>query len=336
MLGGWVPGVRLGVADGQSSKVGVQAKPRGSMVARLLLGPVFIGVLVLLMWVDWWFARVQMPGALQFLSGADGRGLMGLPMLVAGVILCGRAGYELSRLFRSSGIAASAKSLTFCASAGLIASALTVGASAPLHGEQAGAVLATGAGLSLFLTMLAFVRDKDTRGAAGAVAGAVVAFVYVGLMLGFLMALRRDYEVWVMVGVVLTIKACDIGAYFTGKAIGKHKMIPWLSPGKTWEGLVGGIALSCVCGAVMSLLAGRWGWEGLESLRSFTVVQGVALGGLLAVMGQLGDLSASVFKRDAGVKDSGNIPGFGGLIDLLDSLLIAAPVGFWFLWMLRG
>lgn len=261
---------------------------------------------------------------------------MGLPMLVAGVILCGRAGYELSRLFRSSGIAASAKSLTFCASAGLIASALTVGASAPLHGEQAGAVLATGAGLSLFLTMLAFVRDKDTRGAAGAVAGAVVAFVYVGLMLGFLMALRRDYEVWVMVGVVLTIKACDIGAYFTGKAIGKHKMIPWLSPGKTWEGLVGGIALSCVCGAVMSLLAGRWGWEGLESLRSFTVVQGVALGGLLAVMGQLGDLSASVFKRDAGVKDSGNIPGFGGLIDLLDSLLIAAPVGFWFLWMLRG
>jgi phosphatidate cytidylyltransferase len=308
------------------------------MIPRLLLGPVFIGILIALMWLDWWLGRVAAPSWPRVLTDADGTLLAGLPLLVAGVLLCGRAGYELARIFRSTGAEASVKSLTFCAAAGLIASSLTVGSTAPLAGPYTGAVLATAAGASLFLTMLAFVRDRDPRGAAGAVAGAVVAFVYVGLMLGFLMALRRDYEVWVMVAVVLIVKACDIGAYFTGKAIGRHKLIPWLSPGKTWEGLLGGIALSAACGVLMAWLGSPSGagWTGLEALRHFTWIHGVAFGALLAVIGQLGDLSASVLKRDAGVKDSGNIPGFGGLIDILDSLLIAAPVAYWYLWLLRA
>lgn len=310
------------------------AGKKSGMVPRLLLGPVFILVLVGLMWLDWFVSRVHLPTSLAWLADPDGTGRAGIPLLIAGLLLCGRAGYELARIFRSTGADASVKSLTLCAASGLLAGSLTIGSTAPLAGQYAAAILATGAGLSLFLTMLAFVRDKDTRGAAGAVAGAVVAFVYVGLMLGFLMALRRDYEVWVMVAIVLTIKACDIGAYFTGKAIGRHKLIPWLSPGKTWEGLVGGIVVSSACGLLMWWLSTQWG--GLEALRHFGPVQGIALGALLAVAGQMGDLSASVLKRDAGIKDSGNIPGFGGLIDLLDSLLIAAPVAYWYLWVLRG
>lgn len=250
--------------------------PRSGLAPRLLLGPVLIALLVGLMWLDWFIARTPMPASLRLIADADGTGWAGIPLTLAGVLLCGRAGWELSRIFNHVGVKASAKSLTFCAVAGLMAGVLTLGHEAPIKGQGAPAVLATGAGLALFLTMAAYVRDKDLRGAGAAVAAALVAFTHAGLMLGFLMALRRDYEVWVMVAVVMTIKACDIGAYFTGRSIGRNKLIPWLSPGKTWEGLFGGIVLSCLCGVVMALLARTW--DGLESLRSFTIVQGVALG----------------------------------------------------------
>ena len=77
-----------------------------------------------------------------------------------------------------------------------------------------------------------------------AVAAAAFAFIYAGVVLGFLLAIRREHGVWTMVGLIFLVKACDSGAYFTGVAIGKHKLIPWISPGKTWEGLVGGVITS--------------------------------------------------------------------------------------------
>ncbi len=304
------------------------------MTPRLLLGPVLIGVLLGLMWLDWYIARTPMPAALWWITDADGTGWAGVPLFVAGVLLCARAALELARMFRALGVNASTKSLMVCALAGLVSAVASIGSKAPLSGPESGSVVATLAGTALFLTMAAYVRDRDLKGAAGAVAAGLVSFVYAGLMLGFLMAIRREYEVWVMVAVVMTIKACDIGAYFTGKAIGRHKLIPWLSPGKTWEGLVGGIALSAGCGVVMAWLGTYW--IGLERVQPFRWYQGLALGALLAVMGQLGDLAASVFKRDAGLKDSGKmLPGFGGMIDILDSLILAGPVAYWFLWLLQ-
>jgi phosphatidate cytidylyltransferase len=118
------------------------------------------------------------------------------------------------------------------------------------------------------------------------------------------------------------VKSTDIGAYFGGRALGRHKLIPWLSPGKTWEGLVCGVLTAGLVGALLA----RWihlptfplpWWKGF--------VFGMVIGGI----GQLGDLLESLMKRDAEVKDSGKlIPGFGGVLDVIDSPLLAAPFAY--------
>jgi phosphatidate cytidylyltransferase len=119
----------------------------------------------------------------------------------------------------------------------------------------------------------------------------------------------------------------DSGAYFVGSAIGRHKLIPAVSPGKTVEGAVAGLLCAVVAGALYSafVLGDLIGlplglWEG-------------ALGGaLIAFVAQTGDLAESLFKREAGVKDSGRvIPGHGGILDRFDALLFALPVAYWYL-----
>ena len=109
---------------------------------------------------------------------------------------------------------------------------------------------------------------------------------------------------------------------FGGRRFGKHKLIPWLSPGKTWEGLVCGMFTAGLVGAAIA----RWinppvyplpWWKGF--------IFGVVIGGI----GQLGDLLESLMKRDADVKDSGKlVPGFGGVLDIIDSPLLAAPFAY--------
>jgi phosphatidate cytidylyltransferase len=128
--------------------------------------------------------------------------------------------------------------------------------------------------------------------------------------------------------VILTTKSCDTGAYFTGRLLGRHRMIPWLSPGKTWEGLAGGVATAILVGMILAALSRRF----LEIPDQVPWWIG-ALGGLLfGVFGQLGDLAMSLLKRGAGVKDSSKIlPGLGGVLDVLDSPLMGAPVAYWLL-----
>ncbi|HYC99984.1 MAG TPA: phosphatidate cytidylyltransferase [Phycisphaerales bacterium] len=304
------------------------------MRLRLMFGPVLIAFLLGLMWLDSRLDSVHVGSGWGILAEPDGTLTPGLPVLLVGLGVCARAGYELRQMFAAKGLQASAKSLPLCASAGLLAGVLTIGGRAPVPPQYAPALLATAAAGAVFLPMLAFLRRKTPQGAAGAIAAAITTFTYVGVMLAFLMAVRREYAVWVMVMVVLTIKACDSGAYFTGKAIGKHKMIPWLSPGKTWEGLAGGLVSAALCGLLFQYLAGQWGPSILQGVPTWKwMVFGVLLGGF----GQLGDLSASVFKRDAGIKDSGSIlPGFGGVIDMLDSLLLTGPVAYWLLHAIRS
>lgn len=298
------------------------------MRARLILGPILIAALLGLLALDEALTRVEAPAWLWVLADKSGRFAPGILIVALGLLLSGRAGYELSRIFTACGIGVSARSCTFAAMAGVIASTVSVGWSSPMAAPHGGALLATAAGLVLFLTMLAYVRDKDPRGAAGAVAAALLSFVYCGVLLGFLLALRREHSIYVMLAVVLTIKASDIGAYFTGVAIGRHKLIEWLSKGKTWEGLAGGVIFSSAVCAGLAALGHATGT--LPTLPAFTWMHGAAIGAALAVLGQLGDLSASVLKRDASMKDSGRVlPGFGGVLDVLDSLLIATPFAFW-------
>ena len=117
-------------------------------------------------------------------------------------------------------------------------------------------------------------------------------------------------------------KFTDIGAYVIGCLFGKHKLIPRISPAKSWEGCFGGIALSVVGSLVAAALA-RPHWQRV----SLGAGDAVALGLLLSLAGIAGDLTESLFKRAAGVKDSGRILlGMGGLLDVLDSLLFAVPM----------
>ena len=134
----------------------------------------------------------------------------------------------------------------------------------------------------------------------------------------FLLSLPRGGML--MVAMIVVVVAADIGAYFTGKSLGKHKLAPEVSPGKTWEGFWGGI-LGCFLLAVLawSLLPASFDHVGLTSV--ITVFVSTAL------VSVVGDLVVSMVKRNIGVKDSGSLlPGHGGLLDRLDSICGAAPV----------
>ena len=123
---------------------------------------------------------------------------------------------------------------------------------------------------------------------------------------------------------LLCVVASDTGAYLFGSLFGKHKMAPHISPGKTWEGWIGGALLAAAVG----------GWL-VSWLLDAAVWVGVVLGLCLAVAGAAGDLAESMIKRDAGLKDMSNLlPGHGGAMDRLDSLLVAAPVAWVVLYLL--
>ncbi|HWB53825.1 MAG TPA: phosphatidate cytidylyltransferase [Tepidisphaeraceae bacterium] len=179
----------------------------------------------------------------------------------------------------------------------------------------------------VFTMLLAALRRawrRQTQEAITAMAGTVLAMLYLGGLAWFFVALRVKSgpgfhgSTMAIVMIVLTVKFTDIGAFFGGKAIGKHKLIPWLSPQKTWEGLACGLVAAGLMGAVCapSILGLTWG-------------RAIIFGLFMGAIGQIGDLLESLMKRDAEVKDSGSaIPGFGGILDVLDSPLLAAPFAY--------
>jgi phosphatidate cytidylyltransferase len=168
--------------------------------------------------------------------------------------------------------------------------------------------------------------DRQTDRAIVRMAGTVLATLYLGGLSWFLMAIRVKHSphfngsTMVVLMILLVVKFTDIGAYFGGRAMGKHKLILWLSPGKTWEGLIWGMLTAGIVGIICAHFirdAHLRPWMGF--------VFGVVIGGI----GQLGDLLESLMKRDAEVKDSGRlIPGFGGVLDVIDSPLFAAPFAY--------
>lgn len=178
-----------------------------------------------------------------------------------------------------------------------------------------GAVL-VGVTLGSFLLVMGTTPSMD--GAADRVGRLVLGVLYVGALLAFLPLLRRlDNGVgWIFLLLAASWLG-DTGAYFAGRAFGKHKLAKVLSPKKTWEGAIGGFFTS-MAGAVL------FGW--LFGLDVHWAVL-AALGGVLDVFGVLGDLAESMLKRAFGVKDSGGIlPGHGGILDRVDSVIFAGPV----------
>lgn len=147
---------------------------------------------------------------------------------------------------------------------------------------------------------------------------------YLGLLPCFLAQLRWLENGTVALALAIFVpKMCDTGAYFTGRLLGRHRMTPVLSPKKTWEGAIGGMAASV--GATVGI--NRLGPAVLPG-----IVQEVGFGLVVGVAGLLGDLAESLVKRDCKQKDaSQTVPGFGGVLDVVDSVVFAAPVAYWWL-----
>lgn len=173
------------------------------------------------------------------------------------------------------------------------------------------------------------------RGVGGhpiaAVSTTVFGMLYTGGTLSFVYALRYyGYAVGEVAGAIVVILpvlltwASDVGAYFAGRAIGGRKLLPSVSPGKTVAGAVGGVILTIVVCALFE----RWCLRPYAQL-AFTRVGVVVFGASVSVVAQLGDLAESLFKREAHVKDSGDLfPGHGGALDRLDSLFFVLPCAY--------
>lgn len=158
-------------------------------------------------------------------------------------------------------------------------------------------------------------------------AWSVVGVLLIGLTLSLAVLLRREDQgrEWVLTTVGLTF-AIDTAAYFFGKALGKHKLAPSISPGKTWEGSIAGFVMAGVAAAALTSAFGL----------GVPLWQATLLGLAVGVIAQLGDLAESTLKRAAGAKDAGSlVPGHGGLLDRLDSLIPSFAVLYFFVAYLK-
>lgn len=159
-----------------------------------------------------------------------------------------------------------------------------------------------------------------TEGTIRNTAASLLSILYLGFLSAFLLGIRVDFGPWALLTFIFTVKSADIGAFFTGRKLGIHKMAPTISPGKTWEGLAGGVALSAIVACGFSL-----------AFDIMNPILAIAFGAAFAVLGQMGDLAESMIKRDAAAKDASHaIPGFGGILDVIDSPLATAPIAYGF------
>jgi phosphatidate cytidylyltransferase len=302
---------------------------------RLITGPILAAVLLAIVYVDDRLDGVTLTGFWKDLFNDKDHLPRGLVLFGLSLAVAPLAARELSNIFRANDIATRTWLTTLATITGLVLSysiPTRTTASAGTETTTTIAILSTGMMMVFVLALLTFSRHRNVAGVVAAAGAVMFAMVYLGFMLGFLLALRRSHSAWIVVGVLIITKACDTGAYFTGRAIGRHKLIPWLSPGKTWEGLVGGIATSVVVGVVLAAAS-----RVLGASDDVPVWLGAVCGAVFAGVGQLGDLAVSLFKRGAGIKDSsGLLPGLGGVLDVLDSPLMVAPVAYWILTFALG
>jgi len=172
----------------------------------------------------------------------------------------------------------------------------------------------------LFLFMMQFTRRQNSGVTVG-ISTTIFGILYISWCLSFLIKIRYlNNGIGLFVALMLITKLGDIGAYLVGSRFGRTPLIPRISPKKSVEGAIAGLAFS-VLGALAS-----------KPLLGFDYLHLVIFGICLGVLGQLGDLSESLIKRDCEVKDSGNIlPGMGGILDEIDSLLFTAPAFYFYI-----
>jgi phosphatidate cytidylyltransferase len=165
--------------------------------------------------------------------------------------------------------------------------------------------------------------------------GTIASGAYIGLCGSYLIRLRELPEdgLWWTLIVIPAILVADSAAYIVGSTWGRHKLAPSLSFGKSWEGYIGGVLAG---GLVSALLGWLWTFK-VGSGSAVTALRGLILGTLIAALAPIGDLAISTVKREVGVEDSGKLlPGHGGVLDRLDSVLWAAVIGYYCVtWFMR-
>ncbi len=295
-----------------------------SLKNRLTFGPLMFAGLFLLLWIDY--------SAQKWTSNVRPNGIGGIGLLILLLIVLPIATRELATLFTAEQVRP--YRVLSAGGSGL----LVIHAFATQFTWFQPIAASTLAFIIVFVMLAAALNramDRTSQRAIHRMAGTVLATMYLGGLGWFLMALRVKHSgpahpdqfngsTFIVLMILLVVKFTDIGAYFGGKAFGKHKLILWLSPGKTWEGLFFGLLTAGLVGALCTPYVHppnyhlAW-WKG--------IIFGVVIGGI----GQLGDLLESLMKRDAEVKDSGRlVPGYGGILDIIDSPLLAAPFAYLF------
>lgn len=189
--------------------------------------------------------------------------------------------------------------------------------------------------LATFVFSIRMLSERPPEKRVEALTSTLFGLVYVSLLLQYLVriatpvagdAILPEGRLVLCLWVVAVAKFCDVGALLTGLAIGRHAMAPLTSPKKTWEGAAGGVVVAMLAGALVARLGRGVLPEAMSPLRA------AMLAAPLAAVAIVSDLVESVIKRRAAIKDSGGgVPGIGGIFDLSDSLILAAPVAYFLL-----
>jgi phosphatidate cytidylyltransferase len=272
-----------------------------------------------------------------------------IPVLLALLVAAGAV--ELGRLMRSAGLRPLTRWAALCCVVLMLTPWLVSGILLPRYPASVTGSPWQLAALAIALGTVGcgMLVRRELTGALGDVAATWGIILYAGLLPSFATQLRchpflhGPDGAWLLLIILAVVKVSDIGAYFIGTACGRHRLIPWVSPGKSVEGAFGGL-LSSVAVALLFWFAYEWtrpadaNAEQVPLLHSMTKLfhaltfwQVIIFGTLMSITGQLGDLLESVFKRAARAKDSASlVPAFGGVLDIIDSPAIAVPVA-WFL-----
>jgi phosphatidate cytidylyltransferase len=242
-----------------------------------------------------------------------------IAVLMGLMAVCGLAMGEVYALMARGDLPASQKTGIIC---GLLFTAMTwVAAKNGFSDDVLWSLL-------LIILMVIFFRlfgYTDARQALRNALGTLFGFLYVAFFWSFFvrlyMASGPDSPARAAFYVLLAVKWGDAGAYFIGSRFGKHKLFPRISPKKSWEGLFGGFLFSCAVGVLWWFFSGS-----MLGGHRFPLVHALILGILFPIIGTLGDLVESLFKRAVDIKDSGALAyGMGGMLDMIDSLLFTAP-----------
>lgn len=291
------------------------------MLWRLILGPVLVALVVLAFLADYWIGR------------------NGWPLLVFTLALGIRSTSEMVHLLRTRSFEPQMMLVNLCSAAVIFSNWFEriLSPDKDLHVRSVAALGPTLLTFSLVLLVLLFseaLRYQKPGQSMESLGAEILIVSYVGILLSMTAQLRwvsgAENGYYALGSLLAATKMGDIGAYFTGKIFGRNKLIERLSPGKTREGAVGAV-IGAGAGSLLwfHLLApainstwqpGWWFWS---------LFYGVCIG----IVGLVGDLCESLIKRDVGKKDSASIiPGFGGLLDILDSVIYSAPVAY-LLWL---